>query len=248
MTTKTLARIAGLLYLSMALATGVAGYARGSLVVSGDAATTALHIRTSEALFRAGIVADLTSATLFLLTAMALYALLRNVNRLAAGAMVAFVAVSVAIQALNLVNELVALALASYTGYASGLGQGGANALALLFVQVQHDGFVISQMFFALWLLPLGYLVARSGYFPRILGYLLAVACVGYLVDLFAYFLAPGLEGAVLPFSAAAGAIGELAFAAWLLMKGVRIATDASEQVDVAGGAVGSLDADLSAW
>jgi len=80
-----------------------------------------------------------------------------------------------------------------------------------------------SQMFFALWLLPLGYLVVRSGYFPRVLGYLLVVACLGYLVDLFAYFLAPGIEGSVLPFSAAAGAIGELAFMAWLLVKGARV-------------------------
>jgi hypothetical protein len=163
------------------------------------------------------------SATFFLLTAMALYVLLRNVNRVAAGAMVTFVAVSVAIQSLNLVSEMIALSIATGPGYASALGQTGSDALALLFVNLQHDGFVISQMFFALWLLPLGYLVVKSGYFPRVLGYLLALACVGYLVDLFAYFLAPGIEGSVLPFSAAAGAIGELAFIAWLLVKGARV-------------------------
>jgi hypothetical protein len=79
---------------------------------------------------------------------------------------------------------------------------------------LEHDGFVVSQIFFALWLVPLGYRVIRSGYFPRVLGYLLVVACVGYIVDLVAYFLAPGVEGSVLPSSAAAGAIGELAFMA----------------------------------
>ena len=61
----------------------------------------------------------------------------------------------------------------------------------------------------------------RSGVFPRSLGYLLAITCVGYLVDLGArYLLAPGIEGAVLPVSAVAGAIGELSFMAWLLVKG----------------------------
>jgi hypothetical protein len=222
--TKTLARVAGLLYLLVAVTTGIAGHARGSLVVAGDPAATAAHIRASETLFRVGIVADLASATLFLLTAIALYALLGRVDRLAAGAMVTFVAVSVAIQALNLVNELVALSLATGQAYPSGLGQTGSDALTLLFVDLQHDGFVISQMFFAMWLLPLGYLVVRSGWFPRVLGHLLVVACVGYLVDLFVYFLAPDIEGSILPFSAAAGAIGELGFIAWLLVNGARVA------------------------
>jgi hypothetical protein len=222
--TKTLARVAGLLYLLVAVTTGIAGYARGTLVVTGDAAATAAHIRASETLFRLGIVADLASATFFLLTAMALYVLLRNVDKLAAGAMVTLVAVAAAIQALNLVNELVALSIATGRGTASGLGQSGSDALALLFVNLQHDGFVISQMFFALWLLPLGYLVVRSGSFPKVLGYLLWVACLAYLVDLFVYFLAPTIEGGVLPFSAAAGAIGELGFIAWLLVKGARVA------------------------
>jgi hypothetical protein len=203
--------------------TGIAGYARGTLVVTGDAAATAAHIRASETLFRLGIVADLASATFFLLTAMALYVLLRNVDKLAAGAMVTLVAVAAAIQALNLVNELVALSIATGRGTASGLGQAGSDALALLFVNLQHDGFVISQMFFALWLLPLGYLVVRSGAFPKAFGYLLWVACLGYLVDLFVYFLAPGIEGSVLPLTAAAGAIGELGFIAWLLVKGARV-------------------------
>jgi hypothetical protein len=221
--TKALARIAGLLYLLVAVTTGVGGYARGTLVVAGDAAATAAHLRASETLFRIGIVSDLASATLFLVTAMALYVLLRNVDKLAAGAMVTLVAVAVAIQALNLVNELVALTLATGSVGAAGLGRPGADALTLLFVDLQHDGFVVSQVFFALWLLPLGYLVVRSGSFPRILGYLLWVACAGYLVDLSAYFLAPSVEGAVLPVSAAAGAIGELGFIAWLLVKGARV-------------------------
>ena len=228
---KALARVAGLLYLMVAVATGVAGYLRGSIVVATDASTTAEHIRASETLFRGGIVADLVAATFFLLTAMVLYALLRNVNRLAAAAMVILVAVSVAIQSLNLLNEVAALAIATGGGPAGILGQADSDALALLFVNLQHDGFVISQMFFALWLLPLGYLVVKSGSFPRVLGYLLGVACLGYLVDLFAHFLAPGIEPSVLPVSAIAGAIGELGFMAWLVGKGVsgrgRLAADA---------------------
>jgi hypothetical protein len=46
-------------------------------------------------------------------------------------------------------------------------------------------------MFFGLWLLPLGYLVVKSGYFPKVIGVLLAIAGAGYLVDLFTSFSPP---------------------------------------------------------
>ncbi len=219
---KRLARIAGLLYLLMAVAVVIGPAARGSVVVAGDAAATAGDIRLSDAVVRLGIVADLVSATIFLLTAMALYVLLRRVNGLAAAAMVVLVAVSVAIQALSLASETAALTIATGAGYTAALGPSASDAMVLLFVQAQHDGYLMSQMFFALWLLPLGYLVVVSGFIPRALGYLLAITCLGYLVDLAAYLLAPGIEPNVLPISAVAGVAGEFSFMAWLIVKGVR--------------------------
>jgi hypothetical protein len=88
---------------------------------------------------------------------------------------------------------------------------------------MQHDGFLIAQMFFGLWLLPLGYLVVRSGYVPRVLGVLLALGGVGYLVDLFARFLALGAAERISPFVLAPALVGEVAFAAWLLVRSVRV-------------------------
>ncbi len=220
--TRTLARVAGFVYLMVAVAAGVAGYARSTIVVSGDAAATAANIRASETLFRIGIVADLLQTTFFLLTVFALYAILHHVHRLMAIVMVTFVAVSVAMQALDLVLHVAALSVATSTGFTTALGPAGSDALTMLFTDLQHDGFVLSQMFFGLWLLPLGYLVVRSEYFPRVLGYLLALACVGYLADMFAYFLVPDVEPAFLPVSAVAGVLGEVTFIVWLLVKGVR--------------------------
>ncbi len=222
-TEKALARIAGLLYLLMAVMTVIAGVAQGSQVVPGDAATTSANIQASAGLFRVGILADLVSATAFLLTAMALHRLLRHVNGPAAAAMVTLVAVSVAIQALALAGELAALAVATEPAYAATFGDPGTDALVLLFVSLQRDGYLMSQMFFALWLVPLGYLVVRSGYFPKVLGYLVVLACLGYLIDLAATILVPDLEPAILPVSAVAGVAGELGLMAWLLVKGVRI-------------------------
>jgi hypothetical protein len=94
----------------------------------------------------------------------------------------------------------------------------------LLFIDMQHDGYAVDAMFFGLWLLPLGYLVHRSGRFPRVLGILLVGAGCGYLLDVCAVFLAPGISAGVARFIAVpAAAAGELTFMLWLLVKGVRV-------------------------
>jgi hypothetical protein len=214
---RRLARIAGLLYLAVAVLGGFAElYVRDRVLVPGDPAATAENIQGSAALFRAGFVADLAQATLFLFTAMALYLLLRGVNELVARAMVVFVAVAVAIMSLNLLNQFTALQLA--TGETAG-----SVTQAGLFAQMHGAGYLIAQVFFGLWLLPLGYLVVRSGWFPKTIGVLLVVGCFGYLIDTFAQFLAPSVADGIEAFVLLPAAIGELAFVAWLLVRGVRV-------------------------
>jgi len=221
---RTLARIAGSLYLVVAVGGGFAELVvRSSLVEPGNAAATADNIRASATLFRAGFVADLVQATCFLFTAMALYLLLRHVDELVARAMVVLVAVSVAIICLNLLNQWVALQVATGQELAGAVGLVGADAFAGLFADMHRSGFLIAQMFFGLWLLPLGYLVFRSGWFPRVLGVLLIVGGVGYVVDLFVQFLAPGIADTIELFVVAPAAVGELWLVAWLLVKGVPV-------------------------
>jgi hypothetical protein len=221
---KRLARIAGSLYLVVATLGGFAELVvRAGIVEPGNAAATADNIRTSDSLFRLGFAGDLVQATVFLFTAMALYLLLRHVHELAARAMVALVAVSVAIICLNLVNQSMALSLATGEDYARTFGSAGADALAGLFADTHAAGYLIAQMFFGLWLLPLGYLVYRSGYFPKVLGILLVIGGFGYLVDLFAHFLVPGVAEGIELLVVAPAAVGELWFIAYLLAKGVRV-------------------------
>jgi Domain of unknown function (DUF4386) len=221
---RRLARIAGCLYLVVAVGGMFAElFVRSSIVEPGNAAATADNIRASSTLFRAGFIADLVQATFFLLTAMALYLLLRHVHELVARAMVVFVAVSVAIMCLNLLNQWVALQVATGEGPASAFGSAGSDALTGLFADMHRSGYLIAQMFFGLWLLPLGYLVLRSGWFPKVLGVLLIVGCFGYLVDLFVQFLVPGIAEGIELFVLAPAAVGELAFIAWLLVKGVPV-------------------------
>jgi len=221
---RTLARIAGSLYLIVAVCGGFAElYVRSSIVVPGDASATADSIRASTMLFRLGFVTDLVQAVCFLLTAMALYLLLNHVNKLVASAMVTFVAVSVAIMCLNLLNQFVALSIATGDGSSSVFGAAGSDELAMLFVDMHHDGYLIAQMFFGLWLLPLGYLVVTSGYFPKTLGVVLAIGCFCYLADVFVHFLTPTISVRISPFLLTPAAVGELWLVAWLLVKAVRV-------------------------
>ena len=214
---RRLARIAGSLYLVVALLGGFAElYVRARTVVPGDAAATANNIRGSATLFRFGFASDLVQATFFLFTAMALYLLLRHVNELVARAMVVIVAVSVAVICLNLLNQYMTLQVA--TGSAAG-----SDALAGLFADMHAAGYLIAQIFFGLWLLPLGYLVYRSGFFPKVVGVLLAIGCFGYLIDTFVHFLAPGIAESISTIVVMPAAIGELSFVVYLLVKGVRV-------------------------
>ncbi|MGV0810941.1 DUF4386 domain-containing protein [Mycolicibacterium boenickei] len=218
-TPRTLARIAGLLYLTVAVLTIFAGLVNTRIVESGNAAATAANIGTSAALFRVGFVSELVGAMAFLATSMALYLLFQPVNQLVAAAMVTFVAVSVAIQTLSLLNQNAALLIA--TGqYAFGSTE--SEALTMLFADLQHNGYLIAQTYFGLWLLPLGYLVVKSGYLPKVLGILLVLGCFGHLVDVFARFLAPDFGVVISPFALTVAAVAELSFIGWLLVKGVQ--------------------------
>nr|WP_225953613.1 DUF4386 domain-containing protein [Kibdelosporangium phytohabitans] len=200
------------MYLVVAATTIFAGLVNSRVIEPGR---TAANIAGSAALYRAGLVSELVGAVFFLLTGMALYQLLKHVNHMAATAMVTFVAVSVAMQSLNLLNQHTALTIAT--------SQDGSATLATLFADMRHTGFVISQTYFGLWLLPLGYLVVKSGYFPKALGILVMVGCAGHLVDVFTRLLAPGLGADISPFAMTPAAIAELSFVAWLLIRAVRV-------------------------
>jgi hypothetical protein len=217
---KTLARIAGPLYLLLIVAAAFALSVR-SAVVEPDAAATAANIRASATLFRVGFVVDLTANLLYLLTAMALYLLFRRVHALAAAAMVTFVAVSVAVGSLNLLNQYTALTIATSEAYTRSFGEAGADALAQLFVGMAVNGNTLNAIWYGPWLVPLGYLIIRSGYFPKALGALPIIACFAYLAWLLTTFLAPAAPAGIGSTLLAVAGIGEGSFVVWLVVKGV---------------------------
>ena len=104
--------------------------------------------------------------------------------------MVVFVALAAGISSLNAVFQFEGLQVATGSHMAA-FGTAGSNALVLLLLDIQHYGTLIAQVFFGLWLAPLGYLAYKSGLFPKALGVVLIVAGICYLVDVLAAFLVP---------------------------------------------------------
>ena len=220
---KGLARIAGVLYLLVAVFTIFAGAVNAGVVGEGDAAATASGLRDSALLFRVGFVSELVGAVCFLATGLALYLLFRHVDPAASMAMVVVVAVGVAMQTLNLVHQSAALTVATGQDHAGAFEPAGPDRLAALLTDMYQDGYLVSQTFFGLWLLPLAYLVVRSGYVPKALGVLLVIGAAGHLTDVFSRLLDPAAGAAISPFAMAPAAVAEISFIVWLLVKAVRV-------------------------
>jgi hypothetical protein len=220
---KRLARIAGVLYLLVGIFGGFAqGFVYPKVYVAGDAATTAGNLIANAGLVRLGVVADFFDNTIWVFLALVLYRLLKHVNKSEARAMVVLVALGAGITMLNAVFEFEGLRVATGAVNLAGFGAAGSNALALLLVDAQHYGLLIASIFFGLWLVPLGYLAFKSGWFPKALGVGLIVGGACYLVDMLAAFLVPDFGKSIHGYVTIPSAIAEVSMVVYLLAIGVK--------------------------
>lgn len=185
----------------------------------GDAQQIHHVLLTDAAAFRLGLVVAFASATLFLMTAWGLYRLLRPVNPDVALLFLLLNTVGVAVQCASLLQLVNAMLI--------GQGGGGdlaplqATALAQLSIETYRTGFVATQLFFGAWLFPLGYLVLRSGFLPRILGILLVADGVAEMIWFLQEFLLSTHPMITKP-GTIVSLLAEVGLALWLLIKGVK--------------------------
>jgi hypothetical protein len=221
--TKKAARVAGLLYVLMSIPGFFSiMYVPGKLIVSGNAAATAHNILASEMLFRMGIASELIGAAGFIFVVWALYRLLNGVNKTHALLMFILGVVSIPIMFLNELNQIAALALFHGADYLAVFDKPRLDALGMLFLDLRGQGFVVAEIFWGLWLFPLGLLVYKSRFLPRFLGVLLIAACFGYLADSFTSLLLPSYGDLVGRFARILMGAGELSTMAWLLIMGAK--------------------------
>jgi hypothetical protein len=228
--TRNPGRFAGLLYVAMSIVGFFAmGYVPGKVIVQGNAAATANNILAHETLFRLGIAGEIIGQAGFIFVALALYDLLKGVSRRYASLMVMLIVVSVPIAFVNELNSIAAVFLVRGADFLSVFEEPQRDALAMLFVKLHGQGFVAAEMFWGLWLFPLGLLVYRSRFLPRFLGVWLGLAGIAWVILSLTGILLPEYQDRVDKYLQPA-IIGEIVFMLWLLIMGGKPAeVDAAE-------------------
>ena len=217
------ARIAGALYLVI-IAGGIFAemFVRQRLFVPNDAAATAANILSHEQLYRWGFAAQLVPLLCNMFLAVIFYSIFAVVNRRLALTVAFCSLVGSAVEASSLLAHFAPLTLLK-RGAALGVDVQLLQAQAFMAFQLQAVGFSVALTFFGLVCITRGYLIVRSGFFPRFIGVFLAIEGVCYLVNSFGVFLAPRSAAKLFDILLISG-LAEVVLCLWLLIRGLDVA------------------------
>lgn len=220
---KNTARRAGLWYFLM-LISGPVGlvYVPDKVMVAGDAMETAGRFADHEFLIRIGIISNIICQISFIFLVLTLYQLFKGVSLKTARLMVALVLVAVPVAFLNELFQVASLLVNSDLAHQSLIDQNLTASLTYLFTTIHEQGTFLAGFFWGLWLLPFGWLVIRSGFIPKLIGYSLVIGCFSYLADSTTAILFPQLKGIVTDVLMLPLAVGEISAVFWLLIIGVK--------------------------
>ncbi|GAA1824061.1 DUF4386 domain-containing protein [Luedemannella flava] len=217
------ARTTGLFYLGLAI-TGMFGFLliRPKLFVADDAASTLANLVAHSSLARVGVAFELGIVVTQALLAIWFYRLFRTIDAVAAGSIAAF----------GLVNAVAILGSAAMLGSAVTVAHepvGDAAATVQLLYLISGNLWTAGNLFFGLWLVPMGLCVLRSRWMPRPLGWVLVAGGVGYVLAGFATYLFPGVP-AIAEVLTVPATVGEFWMIGYLLIRGVRRTATASPE------------------
>jgi hypothetical protein len=218
---KKIAHIAGGVYLStLPLALYFWSYIPGKLIVRGNANATADNILAHETLFRFSIWGDLFAYVVVICLAFLLYGLLCRVGKIWSLAMVGFALLSGAVGFFGALPNIAAVILFRGNDFLRVFDKPQRDALAMFFLRLHGQAELTNEVFSGLWLLPMGWLVFRSGFLPRFLGIWLIIAGFGWLtLSVIALVFPAYYDRAFTVIQPIV--LGEMAFALWLLFRGV---------------------------
>lgn len=221
--TKKMGRLAGLLFLILVI-TGVFAefFVRQKLYVLDDSAATTQNIIDNQWLFRLGFVSDLVMSTMFFIYGYVLYLIFKSVNKHISLFLLLCAVISVAMFCQNSLNQFAALELLTKPHYSEAFRAEQLQALSLFFQNIHIKGYYVNQIFFGLYLFPLGYMIIKSGLVPKIIGVFLILGFIGDMIDFVVYFLFPNADSVVLDNITIPADIGEISLCLWLLIMGVR--------------------------
>ncbi len=220
--TKRLARLAGAVYVALGIASAFGFY--HAPVVQGDLGAIARGLVASDLRFRVGVAADILSTVLAVPLAVLLYRLFEPVHKTQAVLMSLLLLVAVPISFVVALNYVAAQWLLSGAPVVSALAGPERQALGMLFLRLHTHGVLAVEIFWGLWLVPLGLLVRRSRFLPRVLGALLIIAGGAYVAHSLTTLLLGGQRFLLFErLTLLARAAGELPTMVWLLARGADV-------------------------
>jgi hypothetical protein len=226
------ARFTGLLYTLM-IPLSILGYlyVPEAVVVSQDALATVDNIVAGEVVFRLSMAAALVVQISHIIIVLLLYKILSPVNKTLAVYMVVFMLTSVPITMLNELNNFAMLYLAGGAPYLSTFPADQLGSMVLFFHTLHEAGIFIAQIFWGLWLIPMGWLIIKSEFMPKFLGYILLLVALSYMVDFFIGIVVPQFG---IAFTDIIG-FAEILLPLWLLIRGVNAEKWANQQSQTSG-------------
>jgi hypothetical protein len=219
------AHTAGLLYFALVVL-GILNLIviPGRYMVRGDPVTTIANIQAMEQVFRMGIIVGVVSDAVYILLAFAFYRLLLPLGRTAATLLVVFAAAGAGIGLVSAGAKLNVLTVLDTAPFLQAFTAEQLQAQAILSLRSYSNLLRVAELFWGLWLFPLGLLVYRSGFLPRALGVLLMAGSLGYAISFFANVLWPGYAATSLPMLIPLPAhLGEIGIMLWLVIVGTSL-------------------------
>ncbi len=217
------AHVAGSIYLAFAVLSALGYlYLPRQFAVPGDPIATIHRMSERAALFRLGMLSNLVGQFLFIYLVVELYELFKGVDRRLARQMVALVLVGVAATIVEIAIHAAPVVLLGRTDFLTAFTSEQLDALTLAFIRVGNGLSQIVVGFWGVWLIPFGLLTIRCGFLPRLLGYLLLLAALGYIVTCVTSTAFPAqlpvVSKLVFPL-----AFGELPIIFWLAFAGAKV-------------------------
>ncbi len=219
---RAAARIAGITYLLALVSANFASfYVASKLIVDGDAAKTVANIVASERLFRLGIASDLFTFAADIVLIIALYVILRPINRNLALLALSWRLVETSIFVVTTLNSLNVLRLLSGAPYLRAFEGDRLQALTMLSIRAHGAGYNVGLIFFGLGSTVFCYLFFKSNYIPRVLAGWGVFSSLLVAICTFAFIIFPNLADSLEPGCFIPIFIFELVTGFWLLIKGL---------------------------
>jgi Domain of unknown function (DUF4386) len=208
-------RTIGVVWLLYFATGGLGALLTRGIIVSADAGATAHNILAHASLYRAGLAVDLVANLIYVVLTALVFGLFRRVNPTLALLAAFFSLVGCAVQIMGELLRLAPTVILPNTQFVAAFAAQQVQAAVVLSVTLYNSVFQISFVLFACFELVTGFLILRSTFLPRWLGWWWIAGGMGGLT-----FLWPPLATSIWPVLAAAGA-GEFALPVWLLVKGL---------------------------